>query len=39
MNSKGIKPEIIVLDKYEATLNAYLTEAFYKIRDSFFHRA
>ena len=36
MNTKGIKPQVIVLDEYDATLNPSLTEKFYKILEKYF---
>lgn len=36
MNTKGIKPQVIVLDEYDATLNPSLTEKFYKILEEYF---
>ena len=36
MNTKGIKPQVIVLDEYDATLNPSLTEEFYKILEKYF---
>ncbi len=36
INTKGIKPQIIILDEYEATLNASLVGTFYDIIKKYF---